>query len=135
MATPTTSLSYHDLAARAASFFKAVDARDIDGVLSHFAPNATFTVQTDHVTFTGVDEIRSMFDSFINNSRTLLHEIENTSVDEKARKVATEQRYIGELLDGTQNDMHNCNFFDIGPDGKFTRVIVWMAGRNPLNSA
>ena len=23
-------------------------------------------------------------------------------------------------------------FGDIGPDGKFTRVIIWMAGTNPL---
>jgi hypothetical protein len=28
--------------------------------------------------------------------------------------------------------MHNCNFFDVGPDGKFTRVIIWMAGTSPL---
>ena len=28
--------------------------------------------------------------------------------------------------------MHNCNFFDVGPDGKFTRVIIWMAGTNPF---
>jgi hypothetical protein len=28
--------------------------------------------------------------------------------------------------------MHNCNFFDFDADGKFTRVIIWMAGTNPL---
>ena len=28
--------------------------------------------------------------------------------------------------------MHNCNFFDFNADGKFTRVIIWMAGTNPL---
>ena len=54
------------------------------------------------------------------------------SSEPEAGKVATEQSYIGELNDGTRNDMHNCNFFDIGPDGKFTRVIIWMAGTNPL---
>ena len=47
-------------------------------------------------------------------------------------KVATEQSYIGELNDGTKNDMHNCNFFDVDADGKFSRVIIWMAGTNPL---
>ena len=47
-------------------------------------------------------------------------------------KVATEQGYIGELLDGTKNDMHNCNFFDFNEDGKFQRVIIWMAGTSPL---
>jgi len=47
-------------------------------------------------------------------------------------KVATEQSYVGELIDGTQNNMHNCNFFDVRPDGTFGRVIIWMAGTNPL---
>ena len=47
-------------------------------------------------------------------------------------KVATEQGYFGELKDGSKNDMHNCNFFDFDADGKFTRVIIWMAGTNPL---
>jgi len=28
--------------------------------------------------------------------------------------------------------MHNCNFFDFDADGKFKRVIIWMAGTNPL---
>jgi hypothetical protein len=28
--------------------------------------------------------------------------------------------------------MHNCNFFDVNADGEFTRVIIWMAGTNPL---
>ena len=28
--------------------------------------------------------------------------------------------------------MHNCNFFDVDASGKFTRVIIWMAGTNPL---
>jgi hypothetical protein len=28
--------------------------------------------------------------------------------------------------------MHNCNFFDVDAGGKFSRVIIWMAGTNPL---
>ena len=35
----------------------------------------------------------------------------------------------GNLVEG---GMHNCNFFDIDADGKFSRVIIWMAGTNPL---
>ena len=29
--------------------------------------------------------------------------------------------------------MHNCNFFGVGSNGRFTRVIIWMDGSNPLN--
>jgi hypothetical protein len=28
--------------------------------------------------------------------------------------------------------MYNCNFFSIGEDGRFDRVIIWMDGSNPL---
>jgi hypothetical protein len=73
-----------------------------------------------------------MFDDFCGNSKSIFHEIKNIVIEEAASKVATEQSYIGELNDGTKNDMHNCNFFDVGSDGKFTRVIIWMAGTNPL---
>ena len=69
---------------------------------------------------------------FFAASVSISHEIRNIVVEEAAGKVATEQGYIGELKDGNRNDMHNCNFFDVNADGEFTRVIIWMAGTNPL---
>ena len=126
------ALSREALAAAPASCFRAVDAMDVDAILEHFADDATLTVQTDHVTFTGADEIRRMFNDFTGASVSIFHEIKNIVVETDARKVATEQSYIGELKDGTKNDMHNCNFFDFNEDGKFSRVIIWMAGTNPL---
>lgn len=132
MATQSTELTRDQLAALPASYFKAVDAQDVDAIVSHFADDATLTVQTDHVTFNGAAEIRRMFNDFVSNSNSIFHEIKNIVIEEATAKVATEQSYIGELTDGTRNDMHNCNFFDVGPDGRFTRVIIWMAGTNPL---
>ena len=99
---------------------------------AHIADDATLTVQTDHAVFEGAAEIRRMFDDFCGNSVSIFHEVKNIVVEPNAGKVATEQSYIGELSDGTKNDMHNCNFFDINADGQFTRVIIWMAGTNPL---
>jgi ketosteroid isomerase-like protein len=132
MATQAPVHEKAHLASLPASYFRAVDAMDVDAILSHFADDATLTVQTDHVTFTGAAEIRRMFTDFVGNSKSIFHEIKNIVVEPEAGKVATEQSYVGELNDGTKNDMHNCNFFDVGPDGKFTRVIIWMAGTNPL---
>jgi len=130
--TTTTGWTREALAAAPKTYFEAVDAMDLDGVLSHFAADATLTVQTDHVTFDGADEIRRMFSDFFEASVTIHHEIRNIVVEEAAGKVATEQGYMGELKDGSKNDMHNCNFFDFDGDGKFSRVIIWMAGTNPL---
>jgi uncharacterized protein (TIGR02246 family) len=132
MATHAASLTRDQLAALPDSYFKAVDAKDVDAILDHFADDATLTVQTDHAVFSGAEEIRRMFADFCGGSVSIFHEIKNIVVEPEAGKVATEQSYIGELVDGTKNDMHNCNFFDVGPDGKFTRVIIWMAGQNPL---
>jgi ketosteroid isomerase-like protein len=133
MATTPATLSREALAAAPQSYFDAVDAMDVDAVLAHFADDATLTVQTDHVTFDGAAEIRRMFIDFFANSKTIRHEIRNIVVEEAAGKVATEQGYIGELQDGSLNDMHNCNFFDFDADGKFKRVMIWMAGTNPLH--
>jgi ketosteroid isomerase-like protein len=132
MATQTAPLTREQLAALPESYFKAVDAKDVDAIMSHFADDATLTVQTDHAVFEGATEIRRMFDDFCGNSVSIFHEVKNIVVEPGAGKVATEQSYIGELSDGTKNDMHNCNFFDINADGQFTRVIIWMAGTNPL---
>ena len=132
MATQTAPLTREQLAALPASYFKAVDAQDVDAILSHFAEDAVLTVQTDHAVFSGADEIRRMFADFCDNSVSIFHEIKNIVVEPDAGKVATEQSYIGELVDGTKNDMHNCNFFDFDAEGKFERVIIWMAGTNPL---
>jgi ketosteroid isomerase-like protein len=133
MATAPATWSREALAAAPQTYFDAVDAKDVDGVLAHFADDATLTVQTDNVTFDGAAEIRRMFTDFFGASKTIRHEIRNLVVEEAAGKVSTEQGYIGELHDGTKNDMHNCNFFDFDADGKFKRVIIWMAGMNPLH--
>ena len=132
MATQTAPLTREQLAALPESYFKAVDAKDVDAILSHFADDATLTVQTDQAVFQGADEIRRMFTDFCANSVSIFHELKNVVVEPAAGKIATEQSYIGELLDGTKNDMHNCNFFDVNADGEFSRVIIWMAGSNPL---
>ena len=132
MATQTAPLTREQLAALPDSYFKAVDAKDVDAIMSHFADDATLTVQTDHAVFHGAAEIRRMFDDFCGGSVSIFHEVKNIVIEPDAGKVATEQSYIGELSDGTKNDMHNCNFFDINADGQFTRVIIWMAGTNPL---
>jgi ketosteroid isomerase-like protein len=132
MATQTAPLTKEQLAALPDSYFKAVDAQDVDAIVSHFADDATLIVQTDHAVFEGAAEIRRMFTDFCDNSVSIFHEIKNIVIEPAAGKVATEQSYIGELADGTKNDMHNCNFFDVNADGQFTRVIIWMAGTNPL---
>ncbi|MDH4177576.1 MAG: nuclear transport factor 2 family protein, partial [Thermoleophilia bacterium] len=102
MSTTTGTWTREALAAAPKTYFDAVDAMDVDGVLAHFADDATLTVQTDHATFEGAAEIRRMFTDFFAASNSIFHEIRNIVVEEAAGKVATEQGYIGELTDGTK---------------------------------
>ena len=130
MATAATDTEREQLAAIPASYFRAVDQYDLPAVLEHFAEDATLTVQSARVTFTGHDEIGRMFTDFFADWDSMVHEITNIVVDPAASKVSTEQ-----LVDLNRNGttkMHNCIFFDVGPDGRFRRVIIWMDGTNPL---
>ena len=131
MATAMTDAERAQLAAIPASYFRAVDASDLDGVLAHFAEDATLTVQTAGVTFSGHDEIGRMFTDFFGDWDSMVHEITNIVVDPIGAKVSTEQ-HVDLNRNGTTK-MHNCNFFDVNADGRFARVIIWMDGTNPLN--
>lgn len=131
MATAVTEAERDQLAAIPASYFRAVDSYDLTAVLAHFAEDATLTVQTAGVTFSGHDEIGRMFTDFFSDWDSMVHEITNIVVDPIGSKVSTEQ-HVDLNRNGTTR-MHNCNFFDVGAEGKFSRVIIWMDGTNPLN--
>jgi ketosteroid isomerase-like protein len=131
MATASTAIERDQLAAIPASYFSAVDSYDLPAVLEHFAADATLTVQTAGVTFTGHDEIGAMFTGFFADWDSMTHEITNLVVDPATSKVSTEQ-HVDLNRNGTTK-MHNCNFFDVDAEGKFSRVIIWMDGTNPLN--
>ena len=131
MTTAATAAEREQLAALPDTYFKAVDAYDLPAVLAHFADDATLTVQTAGVTFSGHEEIGRMFVDFFGDWDSMVHTITNLVVDPTGSKVSTEQ-HVDLNRNGTTK-MHNCNFFDIGADGKFSRVIIWMDGTNPLN--
>src|SRR5690242_11357583 len=117
MATSATETERDQLAAIPASYFRAVDSYNLDAVLEHFAADATLTVQTAGVTFAGHDEIGRMFTDFFADWDSMTHEITNLVVDHASSKVSTEQ-HVDLNRNGTTH-MHNCNFFDVGADGKF----------------
>lgn len=114
------------------AYFDAVDRMALEETLAFFAPDATFTIQTAHVVFNGLDEIAGMFRGFFADHRSMRHGVRNLVVDETAQKASTEQLVPLVQADGTELTLTTCNFFDFAPDGRFSRVIVWMDGVNPL---
>ena len=114
------------------AYFDAVDAKDMEGALSFFAPDATFTIQSARLTFEGRDGIRSMFENFFGDYSHIEHNITNLVVDEAEGKASTEQSCPHVKTDGTLDHVTTCNFFDFADDGTFRRVIVWIDGASPL---
>ncbi len=114
------------------AYFEAVDRKDLDASLAFFADDATFTIQTAHTVYNGIDEIAGMFRGFFSDFSVIVHNIRNIVVDETAGKASTEQVVPLVAADGSPVNLVTCNFFTYGPDGRFTRVIVWMDGASPL---
>ena len=128
-----TTNGHNTLSETIKTYFTSIDAGDLRTTMSLFSPTATFTVVTaGNVTFTGRDAIQAMLDDFITQSTAMEHRVISMIVDEKAGKVATQQRYIGIPEDGMQRDMLNCNWFDMDDEGRIEKVLVWMSGGSPL---
>jgi hypothetical protein len=98
------------------AYFDAVDAKDMDGALSFFAP----------------DGIRSMFENFFGDYSHIEHNITNIVVDEAEGKASTEQSCPHVKNDGDLDHVITCTFFSFDEAGKFKRVIVWIDGASPL---
>jgi ketosteroid isomerase-like protein len=125
MTIDRATLGRDELHALVASYFRADDEMDVDRIMSHFADDATYSAQTKHVVFTGAAEIRRMFEVAHEGESSANHVLLSIVADETGQQVATVQNYQGTLVDGRSVDMHNCNFFDVGPGGKFLRVANW----------
>src|SRR4029078_3745644 len=81
VATQTQPLTREQLAALPDTYFKAVDAKDVDAILEHCACDAVRTVQTANAPWTGADDIRRMFTDFCDGSVSIFHEIKNIVVE------------------------------------------------------
>ncbi|GKZ37494.1 hypothetical protein AbraIFM66950_009044 [Aspergillus brasiliensis] len=129
----TNTNTHTSLKTKITTYFTSVDSSDLSTTFSLLSPTATFTIITAaNTTFTGRDAIHAMLSDFVARSITMEHRIWSMVVDEKAGRVATQQRYIGTLKDGTENDMHTCNFFDFDKEGRIEKIMLWMAGETPL---
>ena len=58
----------------------------------------------------------------------MVHQATNFVVDTEKGTCAVEIVYRNDRKDWSLVDMANCNFFDFGDDGKFTRVRFWSGG-------
>ena len=112
-------------------YFAAVDGKDIDGVLSFFVPDATFTIATYDLVFRGRDtEVKGMFDRLFNRYAGIWHGDFHHVIQAPAH-LATRFRVRNTTAAGEQLYKNNCNFFRFRGE-LFDDVHVYMSGDNSL---
>ena len=123
-----------DLIELVKTYFAAVDAEDMAGVMATLTPDCMFSVETHGVQLHGHAEIKGMFGRLWSAHAAVKH-VDFTFVPSAAEgRIAAQFRVINTLHDGGKVFKSNCNFFHVR-SGAFDTVAVYMAGENTLNIA
>lgn len=112
-------------------YFGNVDNKFLESVLDCFDPEATFTIQTDNLTHTGVAGIRRMFSDFFQAYSKIWHGEFQPVVDVERQTVAVQFIATRDTFEGRHQRALNCNFFRF-KDGRISSVTVYMSDDNPL---
>ena len=123
-----------DLIALVQTYFAAVDAEDIDGVMATLTHDCRFTVETHGVELNGHEQIRGMFARLWDDHAAVLHDRFTFVPNAGQGRIAAQFRVVNTEYDGDRTIKSNCNFFTLR-DGRFDTVAVYMAGANTLDRA
>jgi ketosteroid isomerase-like protein len=104
-------------AAAALRYYELVDRDDVPGLVSLFAPDATYH-RPGYEPMVGHAGLTTFYSGqrVIESGRHTVH----TTVTEGAT-VAVHGEFHGVLRDGNPVDLRFADFFAVGPDGRFTR--------------
>lgn len=123
-----------DLIAQVKTYFAAVDAEDLAGVLATLTPDCRFSIETHNVVFDGHDDVKGMFQRLWDAHAAVKHD-QFTFVPAAAEgRIAAQFQVTNTLANGQTVNKSNCNFFH-ARGGKFDTVAVYMAGENTLVSS
>ncbi len=123
-----------DLIGLVQTYFAAVDAERMDGVLATLTPDCRFSVETHGVVLNGHEEIRSMFERLWNNHAVVRHDQFTFVPSTVTGRIAAQFQVTNTAADGSKSHKSNCNFFTVR-HGRFSAVAVYMAGANTLDRA
>lgn len=112
-------------------YFGNVDKKNMDAVLATCHADCAVTIQTDHLTHSGIDGIRRMFENLFAGFEEIWHGDFEVTADAENQTVSA--RFNVRLKDaqGRETRLSNCNFWYV-EDGKFRRYYVFMSGENVL---
>ena len=129
MLTPTAAA----MAQMVETYFRGVDTRDMDLILSVLTEDCGFTVEShgDHVT--GHDGLRAMFEHIWKTPGEVLHHDFVHTADVGAGRIASQFQVTYRLADGRVVRKSNCNVSTLRGD-RIARIQVYMAGDNRLKA-
>ena len=115
-------------------YFDAVDREDFPALGATLSPDCVFTVETHAVRLDSPGAIESMFRRLWADHASVRHRDFVHVAAPGDGRIATRFTVMNTHRDGTLTHKSNCNFFEVR-DGRFSRVAVYMAGDNTLQSA
>ena len=116
------------------TYFSAVDAEDLPGILATMTPDCRFTVETHGVALSTKAEIETMFTRLWANHAGVRHHDFTFVPDPDGRRIAAQFKVENRLHDASLVRKSNCNFFHLRGD-RFAAINVYMAGENTLAAA
>jgi ketosteroid isomerase-like protein len=119
-------LTRDQLEARAVEdYFLQVNARDFDAIMATFAPDCVMRIATSGFVYEGTDALATHFRDFLGTFPGIAFSGFEVTADEAAQRVAARFTVALTGRDGQTTTLNNCNFFAVGPDGRFTEVVIY----------
>ena len=118
---------------RVIDYFHLVDSKDLAAILELLTSDCVFTVETHGVELNGSEEISAMFRRLWARHQWVKHDQFHFVEEASGNDIAVRFRVTNKLSDGGIVNKSNCNFF-IVRDGLFSKIRVYMAGDNTLNT-
>ena len=106
-------------------FFEMLNAHDLDGVMLGISEDCEMRIPSSNSTYTGKPALRDHLDDFIQSFPTIHFRDFIAAVDSTENRVAV--RFNISLVDdeGETTHMSNCNFFEIGDDGRLEDILIF----------
>ena len=118
---------------RVIDYFHLVDCEDLAAILELLTSDCVFTVETHGVELNGSEEISAMFRRLWARHQWVKHDQFHFVEEASGNDIAVRFRVTNKLSDGGIVNKSNCNFFTVR-DGLFSKIRVYMAGDNTLNT-
>jgi hypothetical protein len=123
-----------NMAAMVETYFRGVDQRDRDMILSVMTPDCRFHVETHGDGVVGHQAIGAMFDHIWKSPGSVVHDTFVHTIDPVAGRIASQFRVIYNRADGSVLVKSNANVFTLRGT-LFSDVAVYMTGENRLKPA